>query len=768
MKKRFLSVLLALTLCILMMPNVALADPIKLNSVDINIELPQGGEPFDQNYIPKITSFKSGDIDLLATGAGIMYTYWVGDTVNDEDVYPLFRGGTTYHVSIKLAFNIEAGYSANYVISNGEYLVGPDTFSATVNGIPATVSRNSPPYYPTVEVSLKLAGEALSETEKAEVTAEEAEHMKIRREIKESRTWAESSVLNTERLPEKVHIMDAVDDFGYNGGLSAQEDAFLDKSITTVIFDADHAALAAWRIPAKQALREVWVGDGVDILRFYHTMMESADPMDDSETPFNRSEGTLFISESAAKTLKTEIGSAWYPTPAFTIKVYSGSDVYAAQKAGASAAKDFCTDHTYTAQITAADRVYTFDTCKTGLLYYYSCNTCGKCEYNPNHVDYDQSMSAEEREMYIKAIGTNGSYDTELPEENAYIGVNAAGQHVWWKSCNTCGRSYGFDRRNVTDKDRELSGMHQMSFAEYKAAALASLKQREEQILNSTDVQPDTFTRSRKSDANMSAWAESDVNLALNDNLLDTAVLGNDYTKNISRLQFCSLAVKLAEELTGKSIAPADTGTFTDTSDSYVLKAYSAGITSGVTENTFDPNGTLTRQQMATFLYRALRYVENNSDYKYTTYESKLDNYFDSNQVQSWAKEAMAFMNALDLIKGFTDTMLSPDGICTIEQAIAVADRSIYAHQMGWYQVEPHKFVINDDGTRGGHSNTYIAKNCNFATGKYIWVTGRRYGINYTYDIAGNSVEDGKLPFVNPYTGQIMGISYQDVIPVRD
>ncbi len=50
-----------------------------------------------------------------------------------------------------------------------EYIVAPDTFSATVNGIPATISRNNPPYHPTLEVSLKLGGEALSEEEKVEI-----------------------------------------------------------------------------------------------------------------------------------------------------------------------------------------------------------------------------------------------------------------------------------------------------------------------------------------------------------------------------------------------------------------------------------------------------------------------------------------------------------------------------------------------------------------------------------------------------------------------
>ena len=54
--------------------------------------------------------------------------------------------------------------------------------------------------------------------------------------------------------------------------------------------------------------------------------------------------------------------------------------------------------------------------------------------------------------------------------------------------------------------------------------------------------------------------------------------------------------------------------------------------------------------------------MEKNSGYSYTSYTSKLASYTDNALVQSWAKEAMAFMNALDLVKGTTATTLNPNG----------------------------------------------------------------------------------------------------------
>ena len=69
-----------------------------------------------------------------------------------------FRAGTTYLVNIKLAFDTTKGYCANYKTVGGENIVGPDTFSATVNGVPATI-RTSAQYFPTLQVSLTLEGE---------------------------------------------------------------------------------------------------------------------------------------------------------------------------------------------------------------------------------------------------------------------------------------------------------------------------------------------------------------------------------------------------------------------------------------------------------------------------------------------------------------------------------------------------------------------------------------------------------------------------------
>ena len=126
MKKKLLSALLCLVLALTLLPTAALAAPTRLKSVDLVIDLPKAGDPNEMETEVTIKSMKSGNIDLLANGAGILYTEWQGDDVETDDGYA-FRAGTTYLVNIKLAFDTTKGYCANYKTVGGENIVGPDT-----------------------------------------------------------------------------------------------------------------------------------------------------------------------------------------------------------------------------------------------------------------------------------------------------------------------------------------------------------------------------------------------------------------------------------------------------------------------------------------------------------------------------------------------------------------------------------------------------------------------------------------------------------------
>lgn len=777
--KKILSLLLIAALALSLVPLTAsAAEPTKLNHIDIVFDMPKAGDSREMETEVTVRSIKSGNIDLMAAGATIMYTEWAGDDVETEDDF-LFRAGTTYLVTIKLAFDTTKGYCANYKMLEGDTVVTADTFTATVNGQPAT-ARTSAPYFPTLQVSLTIEGERMTDKERAELAAKQektaAALAKARRAVYPARTQAEADVKNPENKGKTVVIMDREHrGEGYN---FATLDAYDD--VGTLIMDVDDsdfynhecATGFAWVIVWKPYLNEIWLSDKVDVYTFVGRMDgELHDPVfhsplweSRSDLQFCTTDATLYIPESSvAEFAKKMTEGRGYSIP-YSIKVYSGNDVYAAQKAGGAAAtKDWCPGHVYTHQIRSADRVYTFANCQTAPRWYYSCAICGKCEYNPNHVSANFKAKPIEKLMEF----THATLYDELATDEAYIGVNAAGMHVYWLSCDVCGRSDRYLQQHLTEKDLKLSG-NDSTLEQYQKEVNAALQMRETLALSSTEDQAGMFTLRLRNTAKTSTWAQSDVNFALNDNLLDLDLLGNDYTKNISRLQFCSVVVRLAEEMTGKTITPAAANTFTDTNSPYVLKAYAAGITSGTSATTFSPDATLNRQQMATFLYRTLRYIEKNSDYKYTSYTSKLANYADNAQLESWAVESMAFMNALDLIKGTSDTTLSPNNKCTIEQAIAVAERSVYAHQIGWCQVEFSE--LKGDSQTDFLTLPVMGTNVGATPreGTIIWSLGKRLGVYMDEPEIDNNMPYTYCPVINYYTGQKQYIVARDLVPIRN
>ena len=351
----------------------------------------------------------------------------------------------------------------------------------------------------------------------------------------------------------------------------------------------------------------------------------------------------------------------------FVTKLYSGDDVMKAYAQGPSAGYEWCTNHDYSADIYTPDRVYTMKSCHGPIRYYYSCSKCGKCEYNSNHTllvnpNYTFHWDRMRADPCIEERNLSDRY---------FVGINSRGERVYWKSCVMCGKTYNED---------------------YAGTSIGAVLP--EQALESSTLKQDgaaafAVSIDRYVTAKMSDWAQNEVQWASQNGILDLSLLGNDFTKPITRLQFASVAVKLAEVLTGSAIKPAPQGTFVDTDTEYALKAYASGITSGVSATEFNPNGTLTRQQMATFIYRALMYVRDNTNIRYTTYTPALEQYSDNWAIQDWARTSMGFMNALGLVKGVSDTAIDPDGKCTIEQAALVANRSVNADQIGWYQVRP-------------------------------------------------------------------------------
>ncbi len=387
--------------------------------------------------------------------------------------------------------------------------------------------------------------------------------------------------------------------------------------------------------------------------------------------------------------------------PGCRVMLYSGDDVYAAARKGVSAARDWCTNHSYTARIVTPDRLYNRGSCQIDELFYYSCSRCGLCENNPNHTFYYENSPADMHQdngQYTAHV-----YNQKVVSDEHFLGINESGDRVYLYACRYC----GIDNRQ--SQLRSGNEGHNKTWTPGGPVYNNAIKATPEKDgpHHTFAIAADKFVTAKTSDE-----SKKRVQDASNHNLIDKELLGQDYTINITRLQLASIAVKMTEKMTGRAITPAPVGSLTDTDNLYALKAYAAGIT-GNGSTAFDPNGIADRQTMAAFFYQALMYVKNNSDTRYTVYASKLDSFTDSGEVADWARPGMDFMTGLGLMKSSSQNTLSPYNPCTIQEALIVANYSLDAGGIGWHQ------CVKSVKAFSSYTNMMV----HYAYGDRIWFT---------------------------------------------
>lgn len=139
---------------------------------------------------------------------------------------------------------------------------------------------------------------------------------------------------------------------------------------------------------------------------------------------------------------------------------------------------------------------------------------------------------------------------------------------------------------------------------------------------------------------------------------------------NLTRAQMATVLYRMAGEPEGTIENPfsdvADGQWYTDA----VVWAAETGITVGTSENTFNPNDNVTREQMATFLYRFAEY-ESLDPIEVT---GDLSAFPDANEVAGFATEAMTWAVGQKIIAG-VDGNLAPDGTATRAQVATVLMR---------------------------------------------------------------------------------------------
>ena len=94
------------------------------------------------------------------------------------------------------------------------------------------------------------------------------------------------------------------------------------------------------------------------------------------------------------------------------------------------------------------------------------------------------------------------------------------------------------------------------------------------------------------------------------------------------------------------------------------------GITCGVSDTSFNPNGSVTREQLVTFLYRYMKTT--GAD---LTTQGDLSGYTDAADLSGWAVEAFTWAVSEGIVVGVTETTLEPDTTTTRAQTAVVLMR---------------------------------------------------------------------------------------------
>lgn len=173
---------------------------------------------------------------------------------------------------------------------------------------------------------------------------------------------------------------------------------------------------------------------------------------------------------------------------------------------------------------------------------------------------------------------------------------------------------------------------------------------------------------------NASSWAKDEINEAIKYDLLIDG-LGKDFTRTITREEFCKLVVNMVEQATGDNLKSIE-NPFTDTTDTDIIKAYASEIVNGTSITTFSPNLNISRQEIAVMLIRAVRVIEDmTNDFFISDVTINEVMFADESKIASWAMQEVKLANKYGIMNGVGENKVNPTGNTTVEQAIILVKR---------------------------------------------------------------------------------------------
>lgn len=179
---------------------------------------------------------------------------------------------------------------------------------------------------------------------------------------------------------------------------------------------------------------------------------------------------------------------------------------------------------------------------------------------------------------------------------------------------------------------------------------------------------------------NVTPWAETELAAAEKAGLIPAFFEELDAAAPITRAEFCAVALAAYGAVTDTEVYIANVPVFTDCYDPNVSTAYLLGLASGRANGTFDPDATITRQELCVMLGNVARAAGLETDIP--TSEA-LAAFPDSANTAAWAMQDVFTMVEGAVMSGVTvgsETLLEPTGTASRQQAVILANRFVSAY----------------------------------------------------------------------------------------
>lgn len=186
-----------------------------------------------------------------------------------------------------------------------------------------------------------------------------------------------------------------------------------------------------------------------------------------------------------------------------------------------------------------------------------------------------------------------------------------------------------------------------------------------------------------------SKWATSEVEQAINSEIVPEELLGN-YNGAIKRYEYVLLALEVLDKA-GVNLYAKHQYAFKDILghpyENEILQAYNSGIILGDGKGYFKPDDVITRQEVASLIVKLLKVISPNKDFL----QNNNFDYSDNNNISNWAKKDINYCYANGIIKGIGKDkkgldIINPLGTATREESIILI-----------YRLANSEKIINDE-----------------------------------------------------------------------